>query len=213
MLTYSIAAALQTPEITRVICSTDSSEIAKVARAYGAEVPFLRPSCLAQDRSRDIGAFQHALEWLRTNDAYVPDLVINLRPTSPIRFIEDIQGGIELINTNLEIDSVRSICTPSTPPYKMWKKTDSHIMTPLLTLDDDPEPYNSARQDLPEVWAQTGALEVMREKTISELKSMSGSVVAGLIIDEEKYSDIDTANDFTKAELMLSKLKCVRPII
>ena len=212
LLSYSVAAGLQTPEITRVICSTDSEKIAKVAQKYGAEVPFLRLADLAQDNSRDIGAFQHALEWLRMEENYIPDFVINLRPTSPIRLIDGIQKGINLVKSNSLIDSMRSVCTPSTPPYKMWTKDSSNLMTPLLELQGDPEPYNSARQDLPEVWAQTGALEVMRENTISQLKSMSGLYVAGLEINEDRYSDIDTLNDFEKAEVMLSKLTCVRPV-
>lgn len=211
LVSYSIAAALQTPEITRVICSTDTEQIAQIAREYGAEVPFMRPAHLAEDDSRDFGAFEHALEWLLKTEQYVPDLVVNLRPTSPIRFIQDIQAGIELLRSDIKIDSVRSICSPSTPPYKMWTMNKTKIMTPLLELPYDPEPYNSPRQDLPEVWAQTGALEVIREKTLSVKKSMSGATTAGLIIDTERYSDIDTKNDFVKAEIMLNKMNCIRP--
>jgi CMP-N,N'-diacetyllegionaminic acid synthase len=213
LLSYSIAAGLQTKEITRVICSTDKKEIGDIAQRYGAEVPFLRPPALAEDGSRDIGCFEHALQWLRNNENYIPDFVINLRPTSPIRFVEDIQRAIKIIKSNDLIDSVRSICTPTTTPYKMWKKDNSDFMTPLLKLTNDPEPYNSARQDLPEVWAQTGAIEVMRENTISGLKSMSGANIAGIEISEERYSDIDNANDFLKAEVMLSHLACVRPTL
>lgn len=213
LLSYSIAAGLQTQEITRVICSTDTKEIGDIAQSYGAEVPFLRPSTLAEDGSRDIGCFEHALQWLRNNENYIPDFVINLRPTSPIRFVEDIQRAIKIIKSNDLIDSVRSICIPTTTPYKMWKKDNSDFMTPLLKLTNDPEPYNSARQDLPEVWAQTGAIEVMRENTISGLRSMSGANIAGIKINEDRYSDIDNANDFLKAEVMLSHLACVRPTL
>lgn len=211
LLAYSIAAGLQTPQISRVICSTDSKEIAKVAEKYGAEVPFLRPPHLAQDNSRDIGAFLHALQWLRDNESYTPDFVVNLRPTSPIRFIDDIENAIKLIEASSSIDSVRTVCQPSTPPYKMWIKNTSNLMTPLLELDDDPEPYNSARQDLPEVWAQNGAIEVIRSEIILRHESMSGSVIAGLEMEENKYSDIDTLDDFKKAEVMMSLLSCVSP--
>lgn len=211
LVSYSIAAGLQTPEITRVICSTDSDKIAQIARDYGAEVPFMRPTHLAEDHSRDFGVFEHALEWLRKNEHYVPDLVINLRPTSPIRFIDDVQAGIELIRSNPSIDSVRSISEPSTPPYKMWTMDQTRIMKPLLELSNDSEPYNSPRQELPEVWAQTGALEVIREKTLSIKKSMSGEVIAGIMIEANRYSDIDTKDDFVKAEIMLNKMDCIRP--
>ena len=94
LLAYSVAAGLQTPEITRVICSTDSEDIAKVARDYGAEIPFMRPSEIAQDHSNDLETFDHVLDWLKDSEGYVPDYVVQLRPTSPIRFISDIQSAI-----------------------------------------------------------------------------------------------------------------------
>lgn len=211
LLAYSIAAGLQTPEITRVVCSTDCEDILDIAKNYGADVPFLRPPHLAQDNSRDVGAFLHALEWLQDHEGYVPDLVVNLRPTSPIRFIEDIQRAISLVVSDRRIDSVRSVCQPSTPPYKMWRKDDSNLMTPLLELENDPEPYNSARQELPQVWAQNGAIEVIRAETILKQKSMSGLTIAGLEMEDDKYSDIDTLVDFRKAEVMMSGVNCVSP--
>ena len=213
MIAWPIIKVKESGLFDSIIVSTDDEEIAQISKFYGAEVPFLRPPALAEDGSRDIGCFEHALQWLRNNENYIPDFVINLRPTSPIRFVEDIQRAIKIIKSNDLIDSVRSICTPTTTPYKMWKKDNSDFMTPLLKLTNDPEPYNSARQDLPEVWAQTGAIEVMRENTISGLKSMSGANIAGIEISEERYSDIDNANDFLKAEVMLSHLACVRPTL
>ena len=85
LIAYSIAAGLQSERVTRVIVSTDDPEIAQVAKAYGAEVPFLRPSELAQDQTLDLPVFKHALDWLRENESYQPELVVQLRPTSPIR--------------------------------------------------------------------------------------------------------------------------------
>ena len=212
LLSYSVAAGLQTPEITRVICSTDTQEIANIARSVGAEVPFLRPPELASDKSQDIGLFKHALKWLKENENYIPDYVVNLRPTSPIRYVKDIQKAINLIISNKKIDSVRSISLPSTTPYKMWKKKDSEFLTPLLKIEDNKEPYNTARQELPEVWAQTGAIEVIRAKTITKLDSMSGVNVAGVEVSEDTYIDIDTLNSLLMAEVMLSRLSCIKPV-
>jgi CMP-N,N'-diacetyllegionaminic acid synthase len=212
LLSYSVAAGLQTPEITRVICSTDTQEIANIARSVGAEVPFLRPPELASDKSQDIGLFKHALDWLKENENYIPDYVVNLRPTSPIRYVKDIQTAINLIISNKKIDSVRSISTPSTTPYKMWKKKGSELLTPLLKIENNKEPYNTARQELPEVWAQTGAIEVIRAKTIIASESMSGLNIAGVEVSEDTYIDIDTLNSLLMAEVMLSKLSCIKPI-
>ena len=211
LIAYSIAAGLKTPEITRVICSTDSIEIAKVARDYGAETPFLRPSQIAQDYSNDIEAFSHALEWLEDNEDYVPDIVVQLRPTSPIRLVSDIQNAIHSLANDLSIDSVRAVSEPLTTPYKMWTMNKEEILDPFLSLQGNLEPYNSARQELPEIWAQTGTLEVIRTSTIKHKKSMTGDKILGLKIDSDTYVDIDTLNSFLLAELVLKNTNCVRP--
>ncbi len=85
LIAWSIAAGLQANSVSRVLVSTDDEEIASVARDYGADAPFLRPSELAQDRTTDLPVFEHALKWLEDIEGYKPDIVIQLRPTSPIR--------------------------------------------------------------------------------------------------------------------------------
>jgi CMP-N,N'-diacetyllegionaminic acid synthase len=211
LIAYSIAAGLDTPEITRVICSTDSNKIAKIARKYGAETPFMRPPELAQDSSNDIETFLHALEWLKDNENYMPDIVIQLRPTSPIRFKSDIQKAINLLIGHPDVDSIRAVSEPLTTPYKMWTMGDNKALHPLLSLSGNHEPYNTARQDLPEIWAQTGTLEVIRYATIMNKKSMTGDKIFGLKIDQEAYIDIDTLNSFLLAELVLKKIDCIKP--
>ncbi len=85
LIAYSIAASLQSELVTRTIVSTDDEEIAAVAREYGAETPFLRPAVFAEDNTTDLPVFEHALNWLVENEDYHPDVVVQLRPTSPIR--------------------------------------------------------------------------------------------------------------------------------
>ena len=85
-----MAAGIKTNEINRTICSTDCRKIADIAIKYDAEVPFLRPQELAQDGSLDIDVFQHMLFELKKKEGYVPDLVINLRPTSPLRSLKKL---------------------------------------------------------------------------------------------------------------------------
>ena len=213
LLAYSIVAGLKTPEITRVICSTDSADIAKVALDYGAEVPFIRPSELAQDHSNDFEVFSHALKWLKNNEEYVPDIVIQLRPTSTIRFISDIQGAIDSLVNCPEIDAVRAVAEPITTPYKMWTIDKKNFLSPLMTLPENLEPYNTARQELPEIWAQTGTLEVIRASTIVNKKSMTGDKIYPLKIDSNIYIDIDTLNDLLLAEIVMKDIDCVKPQI
>jgi CMP-N-acetylneuraminic acid synthetase len=85
LIAWSIAAAKQSSLVTRVIVSTDDEEIAAVAREWGAETPFLRPDELAQDKTTDLPVFEHALKWLEDVEGYRPDIVVQLRPTSPFR--------------------------------------------------------------------------------------------------------------------------------
>ena len=85
LIAWSIAAAKQSELVTRVIVSTDDEEIASVARECGAETPFLRPPEFAQDNTTDLPVFEHALQWLEEHENYQPEIVIQLRPTSPVR--------------------------------------------------------------------------------------------------------------------------------
>ncbi len=85
LIAFSIAAGLASETVNRVIVSTDDEEIAGFSRRYGAETPFIRPAHLAEDSTPDLPVFQHALEWLQENEAYQPDIVVQLRPTSPLR--------------------------------------------------------------------------------------------------------------------------------
>ena len=85
LIAYSIAAGRQSRLVTRTIVSTDDEEIAAVARQYGAETPFLRPAEFAQDNTTDFPVFTHALGWLKEHEGYQPDIIVQLRPTSPIR--------------------------------------------------------------------------------------------------------------------------------
>ena len=85
LIAYSIAAGLSAETVTRVIVSTDDVEIEEISRRYGAEAPFLRPDEHSQDLTPDLPVFQHALTWLIENEGYQPDIVVQLRPTSPFR--------------------------------------------------------------------------------------------------------------------------------
>lgn len=112
LLAYSIAAGLQSAYVDRVIVSTDSEEIAEVALAWGAEVPFLRPSELAEDDTTDFPVFEHALRWLEENERYRADMVVQLRPTSPLRPPRLPDEAIEIMARRPDADSVRCV-TPS----------------------------------------------------------------------------------------------------
>lgn len=203
LMAYSIAAALQSDLVTRTIVSTDDEEIASVARAYGAEVPFLRPAGYAQDATPDLPVYVHALEWFREAEGYLPEMVVQLRPTTPVRPPECVDDGIKLLQARPDADSLRAVVPSGQNPHKMWRIAESGEMSPLLTLEDTPEPYNAPRQVLPPTYWQTGHLDIMRPPTLLEKNSMTGDVILSLVLDLRYTVDIDTANDWNQAEWLI----------
>jgi len=204
LISYSIAAALQSELVTRVILSTDDMEIAEVGRQFGAETPFMRPAEFAQDQSLDLPVFQHALQWLKENEGYSPDLVVQLRPTSPVRPNTLVSEAIQLILDHPEADSVRGIVPSGQNPHKMWKIDPvSGQMKALLQVEGIPEPYNAPRQILPQVFWQTGHIDVIRPDIILNRNTMSGSVILPVLVDPRFTVDIDNLNDWMRAEYLV----------
>lgn len=161
MLAYSIEHGKQSKYIDRVILSTDSEQYAEIGRAYGAEVPFIRPAEYATDTALDIDVFEHCLRFLKETENYIPDIVVQLRPTYPIRDVADIDAMIEMLLENPEADSVRSIAPAKEIAYKMWRKGENGEIKPILT--DIEEAYNRPRQELPVIYYQNACIDVVRE--------------------------------------------------
>lgn len=204
LIAYSIAAGLCAETVTRVIVSTDDDEIAAVARRYGAETPFLRPDEYSQDNTPDLPVFQHALNWLEEHDGYRPEIVVHLRPTSPFRRISHIDEAVYRLMARPEADAVRTVCVPFQNPFKMWRIEPDGFMRPLgVELGISHEPYNQPRQMLPEVYWQTGYVDVAWSDTILVKDSMTGERILPLIIDPSQWIDIDSADDWRRAERLL----------
>lgn len=202
LIAYSIAAGLASGRISRVIVSTDDEEIAATARQYGAETPFLRPKELAQDDTPDLPVFQHALNWLREHEGYQPEIVVQLRPTSPFRRVRHIDTAVQRLLEQPKADSVRTVCTPFQNPFKMWRVGEDGYMRPLMQINH-PEPYNLPRQSLPEVYWQTGYVDAAWADTILSKNSMTGERILPLVIDASEWVDIDSPDDWRRAERLL----------
>ncbi len=204
LVVYSIAAGRQARTVTRVIVSTDSEEIAAVSRQYGAETPFLRPAEYAQDNTLDLPVFRHALEWLAQHEHYHPDVVVQLRPTSPVRPRGCVDDAVNLLLDRPEADSVRGVVPAGQNPFKMWRVDPvTGQMRPLLAVEGVAEPYNAPRQVLPPVHWQTGHIDAIRPDTILKKNSMSGDVILSLLIDPRFTVDIDTPADWPKYERLV----------
>lgn len=212
LLAYSVAAGLQSELVTRVIVSTDDEEIAEVARGYGAETPFLRPAALAQDDTQDLPVFLHALEWLEKEEGYRPEVVVQLRPTSPVRPPDCVDRAVQILREHPEADSVRGVVPSGQNPYKMWRIDARGRMLPLLR-DGFEEPFNMPRQKLPPTYWQTGHVDAVRPDTILKKGSMSGAVILPIVIDPRYTVDIDNQRDWQRTERLLAQgdLQYVRP--
>lgn len=210
LIAYSIKAGLDAKLVSRVIVSTDSEEIAAVSRRYGAEVPFLRPNELAGDKSLDIDFWQHALGWLAENENYVPDYVVQLRPTSPIRHPKLVDTCIDRI-VSAGADSLRIVTPAPATPYKMWVVNDNATrMEPLLELEGVVEPFNQLRQTLPPVYWQIGTLDVIRTTLIAEQGKLSGEYILPYIVEGEYAVDIDRVEDFELAQRIIQTVETIR---
>jgi N-acylneuraminate cytidylyltransferase len=202
LISYSIAAALAAETITRIIVSTDDAEIAEISRQYGAETPFYRPAEISQDNTPDLPVFQHALEWLAEQEGYEPEIVVQLRPTSPLRRVAHIDQSVYRLLENPQADSVRTICVPFQNPFKMWQISPDGLMRPLIQTEFA-EPYNMPRQMLPEVYWQTGYVDAAWSDTILNKNSMTGEAILPLVIDPSHWIDIDSPDDWRRAERLI----------
>jgi CMP-N,N'-diacetyllegionaminic acid synthase len=209
LISYSIEHSLASKYIDRTIVSTDDRTIANVAARYGAEVPFVRPPEIAQDDSPDYPVFHHALQWLLDNQSYVPDMIVHLRPTSPVRDPRMIDQAIEILKRDKGADCIRTVCEPHNSPYRMWKKMGDRIVPFMDTKYYIPSPV--PRQSLPKVYWQTASIDVIRYATIMEKRSMVGDNVIPLVVEDRIFNiDIDTKFDIHVAEIALNLLERYR---
>jgi YrbI family 3-deoxy-D-manno-octulosonate 8-phosphate phosphatase len=199
LVAYSVSSALQATCVTRTIVSTDSEAIAEAACAYGAEAPFRRPASIAADDTPDFPVFEHALEWLWGHEHYRPEVVVQLRPTTPLRPRGLIDRAVALLESDRRADSVRGVTTPKQTPYKMWRGEKDGYIEPLLQ-SEFLEPYNMPRQRLPTVLWQTGHIDVIWTRTILEQHSLTGRRVRPITVDPACCIDIDTAEDLEAAD-------------
>tara|TARA_Y100001935_G_C17176548_1_gene442909 strand:- start:140 stop:838 length:699 start_codon:yes stop_codon:yes gene_type:complete len=198
LIQYSIDYSLKSNLVEQTLVSTDDKEIAKVSQNLGAEVPFLRPVRLADDDVQDFPVFEHAL--INAEQIYKKqfDLVVLLRPTSPLRPKGLIEKGVELLLKNKQASSLRSVTCSLQHPYRQWYK-DGDFIRGFVENQKNIEPYNLPRQKLQKLFFQSGDIEIIKRETILS-GSISGKNVIPLLIDQKDVHDIDSYSDFINAE-------------
>jgi CMP-N,N'-diacetyllegionaminic acid synthase len=204
LIAHTIDEAKKSKYIDRILVSTDSEKIRDVSMSLGAEVPFLRPEEISGDKSTDLEAFTHALNWLAENEDYRPEIIVQLRPTSPLRTVEEIDVAVEMLVNNPDADSVRTVTRPEQHPYKMFKKDELGYLEPLFRLEGNPEAFNMQEQSLPECFKHIGYIDCMWRKTIIDKKKMSGDNILPYYI-ANGVSGINQPEDWEYYEILIKK--------
>lgn len=204
LIAYSIVASLLSKKIQRTIVSTDSEEIAEVARAYGAEVPFMRPKEFARDDSPDIEFVIHALQWFQENGGFCPELMVHLRPTTPMRDVGHIDSAIDKIIAKPEATSLRSVHEVTESPYKLFGISDGFLVG-LFPDDQRPEYYNLPRQAFPPVYKPNGYVDIIRSETVLGTNSLHGPRMLAFLTPDT--GELDREEDFDFIEFKLGRCR------
>jgi CMP-N-acetylneuraminic acid synthetase len=198
MIAWTIEQAKAVKQIDRVIVSTDSHEIASVARQYGAETPFMRPTVLSSDDSPEWLAWQHALSYLQ-NAGELPDMMICVPVTAPLRHPTDIEKCIEEY-TRGGADIVVTVTVAHRSPYfNMVRRNENGAVELVIP----PVSNVSRRQDAPTVFDMATVAYVANSKFVLNSKSIFDGRVRAVEVPAERAIDIDTILDFRIAEYLM----------
>jgi CMP-N-acetylneuraminic acid synthetase len=199
LIAWSIECALSVDRIDRVIVSTDSEEIAEISRGYGAEVPFIRPTELASDESSEWLAWRHSLEYLKEKTGSLPEAMVSVPATAPLRLSVDIDNCLDEYEKG-SVDVVITITDPHRNPYFNMVKSNPDGTYGLVNA----QPLLvERRQDAPQVYDMTTVCYVVNSKFVMTHNSIFEGRVKAVHIPIERAIDIDTLLDFQIAEALL----------
>ena len=215
LLVYSIKHALEAKAVNRVLVTTDDEEIRQIAIKAGAEAPFLRPSELAADNSPDHPVFAHALDYLESSGGYIPDIIVHLRPTSPIRPLGLIDECISMLKAaGNELDSVVTVSEVNRHPFRMFRLENSDKFTRALPIDDYVSRFNLSelphlidRHEWPQYFYYNCVVDVLWSKNIAKYSNTTGGRIGAIKIPNDIDIDIDTLNDIKAFEFILNRDK------
>jgi len=202
MLAYTIAAALLTPSIARVIVSTDSQRYADIAMGYGAEVPFLRPAELSQDLSTDYDVMKHLLDWLQENEDRYPEFLVHLRPTTPLRDPTHIANAIRAFIQADSATALRSVHKMSESAYKTFEIDHDYLKcvgSGSFALDA----ANRPRQSFSDTFHGNGYVDILRVSHILRERKIHGDRVMAYVTPPA--FEVDSIEDFEYLEYTIAK--------
>ena len=197
LIAHSIQCGLRCPSVDRVLVSTDSPEIAEVARQHGGDVPFLRPPELATDEAPMLPVLQHALQMAEDLDGFLYGGLLLLDPTSPGRTTQDVEEAVRLMESDPNCDGVVGVSMPDFNPY--WHcviEDEGGYMADLIPGAD----RYSRRQDVPDVWRINASLYLWRRDFLMETENWRHGRLRMLEIPESRAIHIDDLEGFAAAE-------------
>ena len=211
LLAYAIETARRSDCFERVVVSTDSEDIAAVARWYGADVPFLRPPEYATSTSPDIEWLVYTLEHLE--ERY--DLFALVRATNPFRGPDVIRRGLARLLETPAADSIRAVELVKQHPGKMWLLSDDgRTMSPLLDQSDLDSAWHAGQyQALPKVYVQNSALEIAWTRVVTDTGTREGRVLAPFLTEGLEGFNVDDEDDWERAERLVAGGQAVLPAI
>jgi N-acylneuraminate cytidylyltransferase/CMP-N,N'-diacetyllegionaminic acid synthase len=192
VIAWTIEAALQSGVLDRVIVSTDDREIARVARRWGADVPFMRPKRLARDRSGHMDVVLHAVRWLEGHESYCPDYVLLLQPTSPLRSGKDIALAVALI-AERDADGVISVCETHHHPLLMRRVNPQGWLADFVLGAPAAGSVARLRQNLAPAYFENGAIYLVRRSVLLSQRTFCPARTIPYIMPPERSLQIDDA--------------------
>lgn len=202
LIAYSIAAAKLSKNVSRTIVSTDSQEIVEIAKRYGGEVPFFRPAELAQDKSTDLEFVVHAINWFRENEGKVPNYLVHLRPTTPLRDPVIIDQAIDEIRQKKVATSLRSGHPASESPFKWFLRDPEGFFSGIIPGYTNDQ-LNNPRQSFPDVYIPDGYVDVLKTSFISSSHLLHGDRMIGFPCPH--CVEVDSIKDFEFLDFEMKK--------
>lgn len=202
VIAWSIEAALQSPSVSRVIVSTDDEEIAEVSRDWGAEVPFMRPAELAGDDTPHLAVMFHAIRWLESDQGTLPEFILLLQPTSPLRTSEDIEAAVR-IAVEQNADSVLGVTELASHPYQARRTADDGTLTEFIANSPAPGTSKTRRQEFPTAYRINGSIYLTRTEVLRDQHTFEPPRTFPYVLPSHRSWELDEPWELYVANLIM----------
>lgn len=202
LLEYTLQTASESNNLDRIFLSTDDLDCIALAQNYPRiEIPFIRPAELSDDKSTDLDVFSHLVNYLLREEKCLPEMLVHLRPTSPLRTTAHINEAVDLLKDNKHYSSLRSVTQSEVSLYKLYHIFDSKLISPHGKVG---EFKNLPDQLLPTTYRHVGYVDAIWTKTIIEYQSMTGNEILPYVIPDA-LPGINSRKDFEFYEVKIAR--------